>query len=1281
MHVRSYLRSLPATYPLSKWATILSVAVALSMQPSQGLAQAGVSASAAVATPSQESGAKIAKAQHGRRMFGSQPAARATKSEVPADDPLAEIKAAVVLPPQDVATAPFVGNATVLLASSANGLVLLRRPNCSLNAWNIPYSYDVSDPYGMPVSVTTSVDQLLHNEAGLTTTGGNFGGKCPDPTIGINSNDLLYVGTSTGGMRMAAAAGFNGTVGTNVLYTFVIQANGSFGSSVQQSLPAANAPFGMVAGDLNGDGNPDIIVIGFSGTVTPQPSAMTVLLGNADGTFTVGQTYMLGSGPTDSAVIDDFNGDGKLDVVVAVNGYGTGTNSSGVLSFFPGKGDGTFGTPQTLALTTRAENLVSGDFNGDGKKDVASGTGSMFLGNGNGTFQLVSTPIFSSVQVGSSPGELQIAAGDFNKDGKLDLAASNGNQVFVVLGHGDGTFSSGNVYAGIGNRGYITATDLDGDGNLDLYSGDAHAGVFIGDGFTPYEGYALMGRGDGTFVGAPQFTGGLFNSMEDLNGDQNLDLIALSGNAATVQQPVFTTYYGNGDGTFSATGTPLAASAFTYQNKQYTVNGVGSYVTADLNGDGKEDLFYQPAIGAYTGATLRQGFLTALGSGNGGFQTPTYTPVPSLVAGGVTDYPVVVENVQGTTNQNGKFEVVYDYVTSYLPSSTTVMYTAGYATQVSNGDGTFAAPAVTVVSSGAQQPQEAPTVVSLADLNGDKIPDLITLTNPTGTTPATLQVMLGKADGTFQTAVNLPVVSDPIVYEGADGTGFALAVGDVNGDGIPDVVAEGQTSSGGNTAYQIGVALGKGDGTFTAKPAFTLANAGGQEQIALGDFTGDGKIDLAITGGTNGIFPGNGDGTFQSLPGATSGTVLPTLAIELGTNQGPVAGYDLNGSGKTDLLAGDTFFLQTAAVTPPNTSATALTASASAISTGQSVTLTATVTASSGSGTPTGTVTFLDGTTSLGTGTLNGSGVTTFSTATLAAGAHSLTATYGGDTNFSSSTSSALTVTVTAGVATATKLSSSAASAASGTSVTFSAAVSAASGSAVPTGTVAFLDGTTTLGTGTLDATGTATYATSALAVGAHSITAAYAGAAGFAASTSSAVSVSITAVPASFSLGLSPATGTLSSGSSATTTITLTPAGGFSKAVSLACSGAPQSATCTISPASITAGGSTPATATMTISASSAMNRPSIPGSPRGTATLAFLGGGAFLSFALLRRHRGKMWWMQLGFALVLLGTTAFTGCGGGSGGNTGGGTYTLTVTGTSGSLTSTATYSLTVQ
>jgi len=1289
MQVSSYLPSLTAPYPLPasllrlsrslkrKLPKIFIVAAVLSVQPPQGFTQAGVSASAAVAPPSL--GAKSVPARHKRPMFGAQSATRPSKAAPASDDALAQIKAALNLPPQNLAPAPFVGNLTTILASTANGLVVVRQPDCSLSAGNVPYSEDASDPYGMPVSVITSVDQLLHSEAGLTTTA-NFAGKCPDPTIGVNATNLLYVGTSTGGMRMAAVPAYNGTENLTVLYTFVIQANGTFGSSVQQTLPAGFAPGGVVAGDLNGDGNPDIIAVGTSGTTT-LTSAITVLLGNADGTFTVGQSYTLGAGVSDSAVIDDFNGDGKLDVVVGVNAP-LGAAPSGVLTFLPGNGDGTFGTPQTLPVTPGVENLVSGDFNGDGKKDVASGYGAIFLGNGSGGFQQTSTPFFTTSQLGLVGGTyLQVAAGDFNKDGKLDLAASEGNLIFIAMGNGDGTFTSGNTYAGIGNHGYITATDLDGDGNLDLYSGDAHAGVFAGDDFTAYEGYALMGRGDGTFVAAPQFNLASFNALENMNGQKNLGFVA-QGAAANFSEPLFTTYYGNGDGTFTAAGTPLNASTFTFNNTQYNA-GVPAYLVADLNGDGIADLYSSVKGSTTSGNQGPDGFMTALGTGNGSFATPTFTPLPTLVSGVGQIYPLPLsaDQLLGTTNQNGKFEVVYDYVIQYSANNQNIT-NEGYATQVSNGDGTFAAPAVTVLYSGTNPPgYSTPAILSVADLNGDKIPDLITYTpgtlgtSGTPSTPATLQVMLGNANGTFGTAVNLPVISNPGSSSTNTGTLYSFAIGDLNGDGIPDVVAEG-----GSAPYPLGVALGKGDGSFNVLPPITLANADGGEQIAIGDFNGDGKADLATAGGTNGIFVGNGDGTFQSLPGSTSGTVLPLLATEVVTGQGPLAAYDLNGSGKIDLVAGNTFFLQTAAVTPPNTSATALTASASAVSTGQSVTLTATVTASSGSGTPTGTVMFLDGTASLGTGTLNASGVATFSTTSLAVGVQSLTATYGGDTNFSGSTSSAVTVTVTAGVATTTKLASSAASAVTGTSLTFSAVVSAASGSATPTGTVTFLDGATTLGTGTLGATGTATYATSALAVGTHSITASYAAAAGFAASTSSAVSVTITAVPATFSLGLSPATGTVSSGGSATTTITLTPAGGFSQAVSLACSGAPQGATCTISPASLTPSGSSAATAAMTISTASAMNRPGISGSPRGTAALAFLGGGAFLSFALLRRRREKLWGMQLGLGLVLLGATLFAGCGGGSGGNTGG-TYTLTVTGTSGTLTQTTTYSLTVQ
>jgi hypothetical protein len=176
---------------------------------------------------------------------------------------------------------------------------------------------------------------------------------------------------------------------------------------------------------------------------------------------------------------------------------------------------------------------------------------------------------------------------------------------------------------------------------------------------------------------------------------------------------------------------------------------------------------------------------------------------------------------------------------------------------------------------------------------------------------------------------------------------------------------------------------------------------------------------------------------------------------------------------------------------------------------GQSVIFTATVT--SAGGTPTGTVTFKDGAATLGTGTLNGGGVATFGTGALTGSPHTITAVYGGDSNFSTSTSPALTQTVNAISTTAASLASSANPSAPGQSVTFAATVTSASGT--PTGVVTFKDGGAVIGSGTL-AGGVATFATTALDAGAHSITANYGGATGFAASTSSALTQTV-AIPA----------------------------------------------------------------------------------------------------------------------------------------------------------------------
>ncbi len=299
-------------------------------------------------------------------------------------------------------------------------------------------------------------------------------------------------------------------------------------------------------------------------------------------------------------------------------------------------------------------------------------------------------------------------------------------------------------------------------------------------------------------------------------------------------------------------------------------------------------------------------------------------------------------------------------------------YVAGFALLPCNGDGTFKTPVITTTSSSATAPTTLipPQVVSTADFNGDGEADLlVTVPSFTIATGATsqLELFLSNGDGTFKAPVTVSNAANP------DVNGSALvpcAVADFNKDGKLDVACLGETSA---SQAQLGISLGNGDGTFAA-PA--ILNVGGGDAIrssgiGAADFNGDGKVDLALLDAEDfsGIFYGNGDGTFTSVP--SNGNSYPKDLINLFAG-GPTIAIDLNGDGKPDILAGNVAFINsygTTTVPPPaSATATALTASAATITAGASVTFTATVTGASGStGTPTGTVTFLDGTTTLGT--------------------------------------------------------------------------------------------------------------------------------------------------------------------------------------------------------------------------------------------------------------------------------------------------------------------------
>jgi hypothetical protein len=189
--------------------------------------------------------------------------------------------------------------------------------------------------------------------------------------------------------------------------------------------------------------------------------------------------------------------------------------------------------------------------------------------------------------------------------------------------------------------------------------------------------------------------------------------------------------------------------------------------------------------------------------------------------------------------------------------------------------------------------------------------------------------------------------------------------------------------------------------------------------------------------------------------------------------------------------------------------ATALASSTNPSVFGQAVTLTATVSPAGGGGVPSGTVTFMDGSSSLGSTPLDGSGHAALTTSALAVGDHALTAVYGASGSWSGSSSPALTQHVSP-ASTSTTVTAAPSPSAPGQAVTFTAKVApVAPGGGTPSGTVTFRDGTTTLGTGSLTVVlgvAQATFTTSALATGSHSITAVYGGGASYAGSTSPAI-------------------------------------------------------------------------------------------------------------------------------------------------------------------------------
>ena len=594
---------------------------------------------------------------------------------------------------------------------------------------------------------------------------------------------------------------------------------------------------------------------------------------------------------------------------------------------------------------------------------------------------------------------------------------------------------------------------------------------------------------------------------------------------------------------------PLKAATVQFtakQDIQTSAQHLTGLAVADFNGDGFPDI-------AVTDDYANQ-VTVYLNDGHGNF---TKSVVTTLTA---TGYAGLGYLVSGDVNEDGKQDLIvapigglqYDIVL------------------LGNGDGTFAQGQILNSTYGFQNAQ-------LIDINGDKHLDLVSGGNPN------ILVELGDGKGNF-TNSPLPTTGAPQYFN----TG--LAVGDFNGDHIPDLLTSAYST------FYLPFYSGVGDGTFqvptdiTPAPNF-LGTSGAN--LAAADFNGDGKLDVLLGESYLAIILlGNGDGTFQDGPNQIYGPNLPYAPAVANSVAPLLAAADMDASGTPDIVAADdnaallTVFLNDGTGKFPQAS-------------------------------PDFSAPIDAGTSQLRVADLNGDGLPDIIL-----------------TNYKTQQVE-IFLSVVPQTTPAVSLSSSAAQALVGSSVVISVQVKS-SGAHMPTGTVTLSNGSISLGQQTLDANGQATFALSSLAAGQYSLTAAYTGDKyNTSATNSTAFSEAIT----DFQLAVSTGTQSVAVGGTATYNVSLTPIAGLSGSVTLTCSGLPSAYQCAPTSAAL-AGQPITVSLAVTPTQTALLNQPPYPQDPSKVAFATF--GLACLCLCFRRPRRFAL----LAALLSILGATQLTGC-----------------------------------
>jgi hypothetical protein len=550
-----------------------------------------------------------------------------------------------------------------------------------------------------------------------------------------------------------------------------------------------------------------------------------------------------------AVVAADLNGDGRADLA-----WGRDDFYQDTITVQLSAANGRLGTPKPYPATADVTDVASGDLNGDGHADLAavsqgldgvSHIVDLYLNKGTGAFT------HTTATGGTGAGRVALA--DLDGDGDLDLVITNtgfahGDDISVLLGHGDGTFAPEVRYAiGTGVFG-VVAADLNGDGSRDLAVGWATAED------TLYHVTVLRNKGAGAFKAATTIDVSSADGFAptsssvaaaDLDGDGRIDLAATAGGTAHL---VVLRNLGG-----------LDFDVATYE----AGFGPTRLVAQDVDADGWPDLAEAATGDSFAGHVV---LLRNLGGGSFGG--------PIRIEAGPQPMGIAFADTTG----DGRLDLI---------AANRGSGTGSVDPQTSTG--AFAAPPIYDAIPGL-----IPIDSATGDFDGDGRPDMaldeadvMSLGNDV------VAVMHNNRRGRMWLRQTLP--------SGGDSNPKSVIAADFNGDGRPDLAWTPEIF-GGN--YKVAVALNNGKGMFGDPVTYPLQTCG-TGAVTAGDVDGDGNLDLIVANNRGGpsafceevsrtvrVSLGNGDGTFA-----------PDFAVEMGHLQEMAAAADVNGDGRQDIVS------------------------------------------------------------------------------------------------------------------------------------------------------------------------------------------------------------------------------------------------------------------------------------------------------------------------------------------------------------------------------------------